>query len=72
MAVFAPPGIPSNIVARLNAEINKVLLNKAVVERLREGIAEPVGGPPEHLPKILQQDSAKYARLAKELKIKAE
>jgi tripartite-type tricarboxylate transporter receptor subunit TctC len=72
MGVFAPPGIPSNIVARLNTEINKVLLNKAVVERLLEGVEEPVGGPPERLAKIMQQDSAKYARLAKELKIKAE
>jgi tripartite-type tricarboxylate transporter receptor subunit TctC len=70
--VFAPPGTPSNIVARLNAEINKVLLNKTVVERLLEGVQEPVGGPPERLAKIMQQDSAKYARLAKELKIKAE
>jgi tripartite-type tricarboxylate transporter receptor subunit TctC len=70
--VFAPPGTPSNIVARLNAEINKVLLNKAVVERLLEGVQEPVGGPPERFAKIMQQDSAKYARLAKELKIKAE
>jgi tripartite-type tricarboxylate transporter receptor subunit TctC len=70
--VFAPPGTPANIVTRLNAEMNKALLDKAVRERLLEAAQEPVGGPPEHLAKIIQQDSAKYARLARELKIKAE
>ena len=70
--VFAPSGTPASIVARLNAEMNKALLDKTIRERLLEAAQEPVGGPPEHLAKIMQQDSAKYARLAKELKIKAE
>jgi tripartite-type tricarboxylate transporter receptor subunit TctC len=70
--VFAPPGTPASIVTRLNAEMNKALLDKVVRERLLEAAQEPVGGPPEHLAKIMQQDSAKYARLASELKIKAE
>jgi tripartite-type tricarboxylate transporter receptor subunit TctC len=68
--IFAPPGTPESIITRLNAEMNKVLLNKAVRERLLEAAQEPVGGPPEQLAKIMQQDSAKYARLARELKIK--
>ena len=70
--IFAPPGIPASIVNRLNSEMNKALLDKAVRERLLEAAQEPVGGPPDHLVKILQEDSAKYARLARELKIKAE
>ena len=70
--IFAPPGIPASIVNRLNSEMNKALLDKAVRERLLEAAPEPVGGPPDHLVKILQEDSTKYARLARELKIKAE
>ncbi|MBV9375743.1 MAG: hypothetical protein JO320_11925 [Alphaproteobacteria bacterium] len=72
LGVFAPLGTPTSIVIRLNAEMNKALLDKVVRERLLEGAQEPVGGPPEHLAKVMQQDLAKYARLARELKIKAE
>jgi len=70
--IFAPPGTPATIVTRLNSEMNKALLDRAVRERLLEAAQEPVGGPPDHLAKVMQQDAAKYARLARELKIKAE
>ena len=60
--IFAPPGTPASIVNRLNSEMNKALLDKAVRERLLEAAQEPVGGPPDHLVKILQEDSAKYVR----------
>jgi len=70
--IFSPPGTPASIVNRLNSEMNKALLDKAVRERLLEAVQEPVGGPPDHFAKVMQQDSAKYARLARELKIKAE
>jgi tripartite-type tricarboxylate transporter receptor subunit TctC len=70
--VFAPPTTPANIVARLNNEMSKALLDGAVSQRLLEAAQEPVGGTPEYLARVMQQDSSKYARLAKELKIKAE
>jgi len=70
--ILAPPGTPATIVTRLNSEMNKALLDRAVRERLLEAAQEPVGGPPDHLAKVMQQDAAKYARLARELKIKAE
>jgi tripartite-type tricarboxylate transporter receptor subunit TctC len=70
--VFAPPGTSESIVALLNAEMNKALLDKTVRERLLEAAQEPVGGSPERLTKIMQEDSAKYGRLASELKIKGE
>jgi tripartite-type tricarboxylate transporter receptor subunit TctC len=70
--IFAPPGTPTSIVNRLNSEMNKALLDKAVRERLLEAGQEPVGGPPNHLVQVVQQDSEKYARLARELRIKAE
>jgi tripartite-type tricarboxylate transporter receptor subunit TctC len=70
--IFAPRGTPTNLVARLNSEMNKALADKTVRDRLLESGQEPVGGTPEDLARIMQQDSAKYARLAKELRIKVE
>jgi len=70
--VFAPSGTPANIVALLNSEMNKALRDKTVRERLLEAAQEPVGGTAEHLARVMLEDSAKYARLARELKIKAE
>jgi hypothetical protein len=34
------------------------------------GAVEPIGGAPDEIGKIAQADSAKYARLVKELNIK--
>src|SRR5262249_40481277 len=70
--IFAPPGTPAAIVNQLNSEMNKALLDRAVRERFFEAAQEPVGGPPGHLAEVMQRDTEKYARLARELKIKAE
>ena len=69
-AAFAPVGTPPAIVARLNAELEKALADATVRARLRETAIEPAGGTPEHLARVVATDSAKYARLVKELNIK--
>ena len=69
-AAFVPSGTPAGIVAKLNAEMNKALKDPKLLETFKAGIVEPVGGTPEEIGKIAQADSAKYARLVKELNIK--
>src|SRR5262245_14920269 len=69
-AAFVPLGTPPAIVARLNAELDKALADATVRARLRETATEPAGGTPEHLTRVVASDSAKYARLVKELNIK--
>jgi len=69
-AAFVPLGTPPAIVARLNAELEKALADETVRARLRETATEPAGGSSDHLARVVQSDSAKYARLVRELNIK--
>jgi tripartite-type tricarboxylate transporter receptor subunit TctC len=68
--VFVPAGTPQDIIARLNAEFAKSLTDQKVRESMLKAANEPVGGSPADFAKHVRNDSAKYARLAKELGIK--
>jgi tripartite-type tricarboxylate transporter receptor subunit TctC len=67
---FVPPGTPAPIIARLNAEMNRAVGDPAARDSLLQTATEPVGGTAEQFARVVQEDSAKYARLAKELNIK--
>jgi tripartite-type tricarboxylate transporter receptor subunit TctC len=71
IGVFAPVGIPQAIVARLNAEMNKVLAMPSVRENLEQQALEPVGGSVEHARQLFEDDFEKYGKLMKELSISA-
>ncbi len=69
-AAFVPPGTPPGIVAQINAEMAKALKDPKLLDTFTKGAVEAVGGSPEELGKLARADSAKYARLVKELGIK--
>ena len=69
-AAFVPPGTPPAIVGQLNAEMAKALKDPKLIETFTKGAVEAVGGSPEELGKLARADSAKYARLVKELGIR--
>lgn len=71
-AVFAPLGTPPTIIARLNSEINRALSEPPIRARMLDVAQEPVAGSADQLASLVQQDSEKYARLAKLLNIKAQ
>ena len=50
--------------------MNKALKDPKLIENFNKGAIEPVGGSAEDFGKLAQADSAKYARLVKELGIK--
>src|SRR5262249_26461256 len=64
---FVPPGTPAAIVAHMNAEMTKALKDPKLLDTFTKGAVEAVGGSPEAFGKLAQADSAKYARLVKEL-----
>ena len=64
-------GTPPAIVARLNAEIDMALADATTRKSLLQTATEAIGGSAEQLARVAQQDSEKYARLVKELNIKA-
>jgi tripartite-type tricarboxylate transporter receptor subunit TctC len=68
--VFVPAGTPKDVIAKLNAEFGKSLTDAKVRESMLKAANEPVGGTPEDFRKLFANDTAKYARLAKELGIK--
>jgi len=56
MAVMAPAATPTEIVDRMNKEINAALALPDVREKLASQFMEPVGGSPEDLRKFLQRE----------------
>jgi tripartite-type tricarboxylate transporter receptor subunit TctC len=67
---FVPSGTPAAIIARLNAEMNRAVGDPATRDSLLQTATEPVGGSAEQFARVVQEDSARYARLAKELNIR--
>jgi tripartite-type tricarboxylate transporter receptor subunit TctC len=70
--VFAPAGTPADIVARLNAELVKIVHEKETRERLLKLGAEPVGSTPEQLAALVKSENAKWAKVIKDAGIKLE
>jgi len=52
--------------------MRKALVDPTVRERLLEAAQEPVGGTPAQLASLVREDSEKYGRLTRELKIRGE
>ncbi|MBC7779575.1 MAG: tripartite tricarboxylate transporter substrate binding protein [Proteobacteria bacterium] len=67
-----PTGTPREIVQRLNADINKVLLLTEVRERLLSLGAVTLGGTPESFGKLIATDIAKFARVVKAANMQVE
>jgi tripartite-type tricarboxylate transporter receptor subunit TctC len=70
--VFAPAGTPDDILNKLNAEIVKALALPDVKERLAGVGAETVGNSRAEFAAFIDQEIAKYAKLARESGAKAE
>jgi tripartite-type tricarboxylate transporter receptor subunit TctC len=68
-AAFVPPGTPQALLARLNAEMAKALVDPGLRESFTRGAVEPVGGSAEQMGALARADSEKYGRLVKELSI---
>ncbi len=72
LGVLVPAGTPAAIIARLNAEIAKALADPAIKASFANSALEPVGGSVESFARLMRDDFAKYERLVRELKIKAQ
>lgn len=70
--IVAPVGTPKDIVARLNAEVAKVLKQPDVRERLEHEGAELIPGPPERLGRLIEADLESWKKLIVEAKLQLE
>jgi tripartite-type tricarboxylate transporter receptor subunit TctC len=71
LGVLLPAGTPPAIAVRLNAEMNKALAVPAVRDVFVNSAQDPVGGTPEQFARLVREDFEKYARVTKDLNIKA-
>jgi len=67
--IVAPAGTPREVVARLNAEVRKVLAQPDVRERLEREGAELIPGEPEKLGAIISTDLANWKKLIAEARL---
>jgi tripartite-type tricarboxylate transporter receptor subunit TctC len=70
--VLAPAGTPAAIVAKLNAEAQRMLALPDVKERLAKEGAEPMPGPPERLGTLIQTDLAGWKKLIADANLQLE
>ena len=61
--LLAPAKTPRDIVARLNAEIDRVIKGADMIERFTNAGLETVGGSPDSFGSFLRAEIAKYARV---------
>jgi tripartite-type tricarboxylate transporter receptor subunit TctC len=71
IGALVPARTPPVIVARLNAEIDKVVADAAIRESFLQSAQEPIGGSAYQFSRIFHDDFEKYGRLVKDLNIKA-
>ena len=72
-ALLAPAGTPAGIVQRVNREMDRVLADPEIVQRLYDfGLVNEGAGTPEALHEFLRAERARWAKLVKEIGLQPE
>ena len=71
-ALMGPANLPPEVVAKVYADVQKILAEPAVRTNLVNAGVEPLLGNAADLTKLIQTDALRYAALAKSANIKAE
>jgi len=71
-AIAGPRGMPPDVVAFLNRELNEVLKHKAVVEKFEAEGTTAVGGTPEQMMQTVRADIQRWKSVAEKAKVKIE
>jgi len=70
--LVAPRGVPPQIIAKINGELNIALKAKDMEARLEPTGVGAAGGTPEQFGALLQQEMVRYGKVIREAGIKAE
>jgi tripartite-type tricarboxylate transporter receptor subunit TctC len=70
--LLAPAGTPKDVIAKLNAEVDKALAAPDVREKLATAGIEPGGGTPAAFAAFIQAEMARWAKVAKDAGIQPE
>jgi tripartite-type tricarboxylate transporter receptor subunit TctC len=71
-ALMGPANLPAEVVARIYADVQKVMADPATKDVLSTAGIEPLSGNASDLANLIKIDLARYAQLAKSANIKAE
>jgi len=71
-AILAPAGTPTAIIVRYNKEINEIIANPQIAERLAKQGLTVLGGTSERLAEFIAEDMLKWQHVVKEAGILAE
>ncbi|WP_028604460.1 Bug family tripartite tricarboxylate transporter substrate binding protein [Ottowia thiooxydans] len=72
VGLFAPKGVPSDVMAKLHAEVAKTLQDPDVKKRFADAGAEVGGMPSAEFADRIRKDVARYRDVAKKVNIKLE
>ena len=70
--MFGPAGLPKSVLARVNAEVARILRSPEVKKIFERDAADVVGGTPEQFGAVLKAEIAKWTKVAKAAGIKAD
>jgi tripartite-type tricarboxylate transporter receptor subunit TctC len=68
-AAYGPSGLPQEVVARLNAEIGRILFLPDVKKRMEDIAVETARSSPEELAALTRTDADKWGKIIKQLGI---
>jgi tripartite-type tricarboxylate transporter receptor subunit TctC len=68
--MMAPAGTPEPIVARLSTELQRIVRDPAVLERLKGDGVTGTGSTPQELAEYLKSESAKWGKVVRDVGIK--
>jgi tripartite-type tricarboxylate transporter receptor subunit TctC len=63
--LLAPKGTPKPVIARMNAEVNKLLQTPEFRQKVMSMGLEPLGGTPEQFAKYLDDEIRRWAEIVK-------
>ena len=67
--VLAPAATPREVLARLGADMNRIIESPQFRRKMEEIGAEPIGGSPEQMARQIRDDTDRFARLVKDAKV---
>lgn len=70
--LFGPAGLPAPVVSLLNTEVVRYLQRPEVKEKFIAAGSETVGSTPEELAALLKDDLARFGRLIRDAKLRAD
>jgi tripartite-type tricarboxylate transporter receptor subunit TctC len=69
IGVFGPAGMPPDIVAKLNSEINDLLGSAEIRHKMAAQFLAAVGGSPDRLAQAVRSDVPRYAKILQDIGI---